>query len=115
MIYVKKEYKNYKYLVSASDNYVVLTDTRYVYGTWDNTRTIDIIYQYINSPLTVIEAERNYNTTVEFQEIETSQNIMDSPAYTNLMRDILILVMFLIYIINVPTKMVKKGGMFFGS
>lgn len=115
MIYTQSQYKNYKYLVEVSDNYVVLTDSHYANGDWQNPDTIDIIYQFINEPLTVIEAERDITTTRTFQQVDISHNFFDSPKYPQYSTNIIIVVMFILYIINPITKMVKKGGIFFGS
>lgn len=112
MIYVKEDYENYKYLVSVSDNYVVLTNQSRA-----NNEEIDIIYQYINSPFTVIESTKTYGQFQEvyFDEIETSQNIMDSSMYPFYVLSVLAVVMFIVFIINPITKIAKKGGIFFGS
>lgn len=115
MIYVKDGYNNYKYLVDVSDNYVCLTNQRTVDGTWENPREIDVIYQYINSPYTVIETTRDYNYSTTFEQIDISHNIFDSPAYPQYTTNVLIVVLFILYIINPITKLVKKGGIFFGS
>lgn len=115
MIYVKENYNNYVYLVEVSDNYVCLSNSSSVNGDWQNPDTIDVIYQYINAPLTVIESERSFNNTQNFTRIETSQDFFESPVYPYYASSILIVVMFIIYIINAITKIAKKGGIFFGS
>lgn len=112
MLYVKKGYEDYKYLVTISDNYVCLTNRSRA-----TNETIPVIYQYINAPLTVIESQRQFSIyqDVTFPQIETSQKFFDSPMYPFYAISIIICVMFIVYIINPITKIVKKGGIFFGS
>lgn len=112
MIYVPQEYKDYKYLVSVSDNYVILTNQARA-----NDEEIDIIYQYIDNPLTTIESTRTYGAwqTTTFERIETSQNLKDTPIWLDITRTVIIFAFAICYLVNIPTKIVKKGGIFFGS
>lgn len=115
MLYVKEEYKQYKYLVGISDNYIILTNQKSVNGTWQEPEEINVIYQYINNPNLVIEDLREISTSRTYQQVETSQNIMESTIWLDLTRTIIILAFAIIYLVNIPTKIVKKGGIFFGS
>lgn len=115
MIYVNSDYENYDNLVSVSDNYVVLTNRSSVSADWQNPKSIDIIYQFFDSPFNVIESERTFTSSQVFPKIDTTNNIMFSSQYPNFVICVLLVVMFILYIINPITKIIKKGGMFFGS
>lgn len=115
MIYVKEEYKTFKYLVSVSDNYVVLTDRKTVSGTWEEPREYDIIYQYIDSPQTVIESTRTTRDTLTFNEIETSQDLMNTTFWLQLTNTVIIVSFAIAFLINIPTKLFKRGGVLFGQ
>lgn len=111
MIFVNEDYDNYKYLVEASDNYVVLTNSSYVEGDWQNPDEIDVIYQYIKPSTMVIEATQTYTTTKSFDRVEISSEFWDR-GDSPMIFGYAVLVTFLsLYIINILTRVVKRGGL----
>lgn len=111
MIYVNDNYKNYKYLVEVSDNYVCLSDTRIVSADWQNPVTIDVIYQYLSPSTYVIEGTKTYTSERSFDTIETSQEFWDRSDSSNIFNCGLVMTFFALFIINQLTKIVKRGGL----
>ena len=111
MIYVNDNYKNYKYLVEVSDNYVCLSDTRIVSADWQNPLTIDVIYQYLTPSTYVIEGTKTYTSEKSFDIIETSQEFWDRADASNIFYSGLVITFFAVFIINQLTRIVKRGGL----
>lgn len=111
MIYVNDNYKNYKYLVEVSDNYVCLSDTRSVSADWQNPETIDVIYQYLSPSTYVIEGTKTYTSEKSFDIIETRQGFWDRADSSNIFYCGLVMTFFAVFIINQLTRIVKRGGL----
>lgn len=110
-MFVNEEYKNYKYLVSASDNYVILTNRRVVNADWNNPVTYDVVYQYFDPSYINIEATRTTSSSITFPEVEISQDFWDRPDCSELCTAIFIIVLLLITVINSITEFVQRGGL----
>lgn len=111
-MYVNEKYNDYKYLVSVSDNYVILTDRRIVNGSWDNPQTYDIVYQYFDPSYLNIEATRTTSTVQNFPEVDISNDFWDRPDCSELSVVITICVILLMFVINSITEFVQRGGIF---
>ena len=114
-MFVNEDYEDYNYLVSASDNYVILTNRSSVNASWDNPKSIPIIYQYLNPSFVTIEGSRSYTNNTYFNQVETSQSFYSRADCCNILIVQFIIIFFLIFILNGLTRFVKKGGVFFGS
>ena len=114
-MFVNENYSNYKYLVSVADNYVVLSKTSSVTADWQNPKTIDIIYQYINPSFLVIEDTRSFSSSQTFERIETSHSFFARADSLDLIKVQVILIFMILFFLNGITRFVKKGGVFFGS
>lgn len=110
MLYVPEKYKNYKYIVSASDNYIILTDVSSAGGA-ERYEEIDVIYQYINPPLTV-ETTRQVWSDISYSKIETSSEFFERPDASNILLCVFFLVFLTITVINLVTEFVEKNGIF---
>lgn len=115
MLFVNEEYENYKYLVEANDNYIVLTNRSYVAGAYDNQVEYKVIYQYLKPSILTIEDTRVARTEINFDKIETSQNYWDRADCPELICASFTIIWFLLFIINALTRFVRKGGVFFGQ
>lgn len=111
MIFVNEDYNNYKYLVEASDNYVVLSNSSYVEGDWQNPDTIDVIYQYIKPSTLTIEGTQTYTTTKSFDRVEISNDFWDRGDSPTIFGYAVLVTFLALYIINILTKVVKRGGL----
>lgn len=111
MIFVNEDYDNYKYLVEASDNYVVLSNSSYVEGDWQNPDTIDVIYQYIKPSTMVIETTQTYTTTKSFDRVEISSDFWDRGDSPTIFGYAVLVTFLTLYIINILTRVVKRGGL----
>lgn len=114
-MYLNENYKNYKYVVGISDNYLILSKRSSVIASWDNPQTIDVIYQYLNPSFLTVEATRQFTTTTYFSEVDTSQNFFARADSLDLIKVQMIIIFFVIFVLNGLTRFVKKGGVFFGS
>lgn len=111
MIFVNEDYDNYKYLVEASDNYVVLTNSSYASGTWESPDEIDVIYQYITPSTLVIEGTRTYNSEKYFERVDISSDFWDRADSPMIFESAVLVTIIAVYIINILTRIVKRGGL----
>lgn len=114
-MFINENYKNYKYVVGISDNYLILSKVDHVTADWNNQKTIDVIYQYLNPSFLTIEATRTFSSNTYFSDIETSQSFYaraDAPA---LILCQFLVIFFTIFVLNGLTRFVRKGGVFFGN
>lgn len=114
-MFVNDDYSNYKYLVSASDNYVVLTNRHTVNADWQNPQTINIIYQYLNPSFLTIEGTRTVSSSVVYEQIDVSNSFFARSDCLDIIKVQFLIIFFVIFIFNGLTRFVKKGGAFFGS
>lgn len=116
MIYVPSEYSNYKYLVSVSDNYIVLSNSNSIDGTWDNADTINVIYQYLTPSIYTIES--TYTSTSSRRFSNYASNISDSvfvrADFPQLFICNFICVLIFAFVLNGITRLVRRGGALFG-
>lgn len=115
-MFINEKYKNYNYVVGISDNYLILSKQASVNASWDNPRTIDVVYQYLNPSFLTIEATRTFNTTTYFSEVdENSQSFFARADCNQIILSQFLVIFFVIFVLNGLTRFVKKGGIFFGS
>ena len=109
-IFINEDYYNYKYLVEASDNYFVLTNSASTNGSWESPDEIDVVYQYIKPSTLTVEGSQTFTTTKSFDKVDLSSDFWeraDSPAIFS----VSILVIFCtLFILNIFTRIVKRGG-----
>ena len=115
MMFVNEEYKDYKYVVGNSDNYLVLAKQSSVNADWNNPKTIDVVYQYLDPSFVSFEATRTFTTNTYFSEIETSQSFFARADSLDLIKVEVILIFMILFFLNGLTRFVRKGGVFFGS
>lgn len=115
MMFVNEEYSNYKYVVGISDNYLILAKQSQVNADWNNPKTIDVVYQYLNPSFLTVEATRTFTTTTAFSEIDTSQSFFARSDSLDLIKVQVILIFMILFFLNGLTKFVHKGGVFFGT
>lgn len=115
MIYVPETYSSYKYLVDYDDNFVVLTNHRVVSGSFDNPNEYDVIIQYFKPSTYTIATSRITRSTQEFESIEVSSDFYDRADCPELMICIFICIFFILFLVNGVTRLVKRGGIFFGQ
>lgn len=115
-MYIDENYDNYKYLVQASDNFVVLTNQSSVSGSWDRPDTIDIIYQYFEPSFLVVESEKTYTNTQTFTRInDIESGFFARPDCLDIIKVQFLVIFFVIFVLNALTRFVRKGGVFFGE
>lgn len=113
-MFVNDDYSSYQYLVGISDNYVILAKTSSVTADWQNPKTIDVIYQYLNPSFVTIEDTRTFSSSQTFERIETSQSFFARSDSLDLIKVQVILIFMILFFLNGLTRFVKKGGVFFG-
>lgn len=114
-MFVNEEYKNYKYVVGNSDNYLVLSKQSSVNADWNNPKTIDVVYQYLKPSFLTFEGTRTFNAITNFSEIETSQSFFARADCNEIILSQFLVIFFVIFIFNGLTRFVRKGGVFFGN
>lgn len=114
-MFVNSDYLDYKYLVSASDNYVVLSNQHSANGTWQDPDEIDVIYQYFYPSTLTIESTRSVSNYSYYEQVNVTDDyweradcpIITCAGFMNLA--------FILFIINATTRLVRKGGILFGK
>ena len=115
-MYIDENYNNYKYLVEAHDNYIILSSSSAIHGESGDTDNVNAIIQYINPPYT-IPLTYYSEKTFSFTDIESnlSNNIEDRADFPNIFICGFIIIFLLIFIINTLTRLFKKGGILLSS
>ena len=114
-MYVPENYSRYRYIVNYSDNYVVLSNRSGVSADWNNPTTIPVIIQYVNPSCYTIVANQTFNTSRDFTEVEVSSDFYSRSDCPQLITCIMSLIFFILFLFNGVTRIVKKGGIFFGQ
>lgn len=114
-MFVNDDYTQFKYVVGISDNYLILAKVDHVNADWNNQKTIDVVYQYLNPSFLTVEATRTFSSTTYFSEVETSQSFYSRADCLDIIKVQMIVIFFVLFIINALTRFVRKGGVFFGS
>ena len=115
MIYVPEDYANYKYLVSYSDNFVVLTNTHSVNADWNNPRTINTIVQYFNPSICTLESSATITSQRTFEQVEISDDFYARADCNQVINSQFLFILFWVFLVNAMSRFFKKGGIFFGS
>ena len=114
-MFVNEDYSNYKYLVSVSDNYVVLTNRHSVSADWQNPQNINVIYQYFKPSFVTIESTRTVNSSVVYEQVDISDSFYSRADCIDIIFAQFLVIFFVAFIFNGLTRFVKKGGALFGS
>ena len=114
-MFVDDNYNDYIYVVSVSDNYIVLTNRSSVTADWQNQKTIPVIYQYINPSFITIEGTKTYSQSVSFDEIDTSSSFYERADCLDIIKVQFIIIFFLLFLFNAMTRFCRKGGVIFGQ
>ena len=114
-MFVNEDYTSYKYLVDASDNYVILTDQRSVNGSWQSPEEIDVIYQYLKPSFVTLETTQTFSSARYFEQIDVNNNFYSRADCLDIIKVQIMIIFFILFIFNGLTRFVKKGGIFFGQ
>lgn len=115
-MFVDSDYQNFKYVVSVSDNYVVLTNHRTVTADWTNPTTIDVIYQYLKPSFLVIEGERTFTSSQEFTQVDVTDDDTFRADYSDYFNSAMLFLFVICFtVINSISRLVKKGGVIHGN
>ena len=115
-MFINEDYKDYSYVVGISDNYLILSKQSSVNASWDNPKTIDVVYQYLNPSFLTIEATRTFTQNTYFSEVdENSQSFFARADANSIVLSQFLIIFFIVFILNGLTRFVKKGGVFFGN
>ena len=114
-MFVNSDYNNYKYLVSASDNYVVLSNESSINGDWNNPDSVSIIYQYFYPSTQVIRSTMTSYNTQTFTNVQSqiSNDFYDRPDASNFIFTGGLFLFFALFVISLVTTLVHKGGILF--
>lgn len=111
-MFVNEDYNNYKYIVDVSDNYITLSKQSSVNGSWQTPVEYDVIYQYINPSTLVIEDTKTTTSYLEFEKADISNDFWDRADSPTLFGCSVLVIFCACYILNVLTRIVKRGGIF---
>lgn len=114
-MYVDEDYLSYRYVVSYSDNFVVLSNSSSVTASWDNPKTINTVIQYLKPSSFFIPSEQTFTNSRTFSRIDVDCDLESRADYPEIMIATFCIGFFIVFLLNGLTKLVKKGGIFFGS
>ena len=105
---------DYKYVVSRSDNYIVLTNQRNVNASYQNPVEIETFTQYLYPSTYSYEGVQTITTSRRYDEIEVSDSFWDRSDMPIIFCSYFCFMVIFIFIINIFTKLLRPGGVFFG-
>lgn len=115
-MYVPGDYSSYKYVVSCSDNYIILTNRHSVNADWQNPVTIDIIYQYFKPSFVTIEGERTLTSSQTYEQVDISDNDFERGDFCDFFTSAMLFISVIVFtIINGLSRIFKKGGIIYGQ
>lgn len=110
-MFVNEDYENYRYLVSASDNYYILTNSRYIDGSFDSPDEINIIYQYIKPSFLTIPSTYTSYRYEEFTRVDNlTSDFKERGDYIDIIIGCTIVVILAMFIFKQVTRLFVKGG-----
>lgn len=112
MLYVPDE--NYRYLISSSDNYVVLTNVPSANGSYNNPDYIDTLTVYLKPSTFSFYDEKGYTSTRTFIQVEVSDSFWNRGDVPEILCGFGVLLFLLLLILNIFGKLLRPGGVFFG-
>lgn len=114
MFYLPSEYSDYKYLVSLSDNYVILSTSKAIYGESGDSDTVPCIYQYFTPSIYTIESSFTSEESFSFSDIssDVSSSIFNRADFPIIFICNFIICLIFVWVINQLSKLVYKGGIF---
>lgn len=114
MIYIDEDLQNYKYLVSASDNFLILSKQSHSNGDWNSPDELDVIYHYINPSITSFKTTYTTYSSTFYNDISSqfSSSIFDRADFPLIFICNFIIILIFAFILNQLTKLVYKGGIF---
>lgn len=101
----------YKYIYEVSSNYIALTDT----GSVESGDQLDCYYQYLEPSWLVVHANTVASADLRLSQIQdVSTSDYARADFPEIFASSMILLFFILWIMNGLTKLVHKGGVFFG-
>ena len=115
-MFINEQYDSYKYVVSVSDNYVILTNRKNVDGSWENPQTIDVIYQYLKPSFLCIEGELTVTSPHTYTQVNLSTSDFSRADFCDILTSSMLFLSVVIFtILNSITRLIKKGGLINGQ
>lgn len=114
MFYMNSDYSDYKYLVEAHDDFLILSSRSHISGSSGDIDYIPIIYQYLSpSSLTIPSRYYSYDT-LTFVDVSSqfSDSIYDRKDFPLIFICGFIILLIFLFVLNNLTKLVHKGGIF---
>lgn len=111
-MFVNEDYLDYKYVVSCSDNYIILSNERFINGDYTSPDTVDVIYQYLSpSFLTIPDTYTSYSSR-SFPKIEVDSNYWSRADSLWIFPVGFMILILIVMIINGFTRIIRPGGIF---
>lgn len=110
MLYTNDDYLNYKYVVTYSDNYLVLTNTHRVYADYTSPDDINCLVQYLEPSDLRFETVQTFYQNRTFPEVELSSSDWQRSDISKVMIVSFLIVILTIFIYNILSKIFVRGG-----
>lgn len=111
-IYLDPNYSNYKYLVEVHDNYLVLSNSRSVDGTWEFPDTINVVYQYLEPSYLSIPSRLSFSSSRSFSEVSTSSDYWTRSDSLEIFMCGFYILLIILFIVNGLGRLFRRGGAF---
>lgn len=112
-MYIPEELKNYKYIVEAHDNYVVLSNKSFIDADYSQPVTIKVLNKYIYPSDFYFYTYNTYYSSRDFVPLEnTTSNYMNTIEFVLSAILCYIAIKGLVWGLNIVTSCVRRGGIF---
>lgn len=104
----------YKYIYDVGDNYIMLTDEKYL----ESGDNLVVYTQYLEPSWLCLEmsvANKRDITLVALPEDSISSSDFSRADFPEIFISGMVLLFFILFIINMLSRLVHKGGVFFGQ
>lgn len=108
MIFVNNT--DFKYLVSRSDNYLILTNVPSVNASYNNPADIDTLVQYIYPSTYSYESTLTVSSSKSYDRIDVTDSFWERADSVNIMFGGFFILFLFVFIFNQFTKLVRSGG-----
>lgn len=101
---------SYKYVVTRSDNYLILTDVPSASGNYQNPDTINTFTQYIYPSTLCFEGTQDITGTRYFESINVTDSFWERADSVFIFFGGFLITFIFVFIFNIFSKLVRPGG-----
>lgn len=105
------DYLDYKYVVSNSDNYIVLTNVRRVYADYTSPEDIACLVQYLEPSDLYFTTTQTFYQNRTFPSIEVDNDMWSRADISNILFCSALIVCLTLFIYGIVSRIFVRGGL----